>query len=119
MITDDELVIPEELSNYMQILTTIVSPLKEDMGILIMGENTDADNHAVDALSVIKIYLLGKQGSNYHVESELGAFAFNDLESAYGFLVSLPEMSALELLIMMSHQSTGDEKEENEPLYLQ
>jgi len=101
MIKDNEIVFPDELIEDMKILSTVTNPEKEDLGILIMGENMEVEQYS-GGLSVIRLYLLNKRNFKYHFEIELGAFAFYDLESAYGFLIKLPEMSALELLIMMN-----------------
>ena len=101
MIKENEIVIPEELKADMKILSTVMSPTKEDIGILIMGENMETKQYT-GGLSVIRLYLLNKRNFKYHIEMELEAFAFHDLESAYAFLINLPGMSALELLIMMN-----------------
>ena len=101
IIKDNEIVIPEEFNKDMKILSTVMSPVKEDIGILIMGENMEPEHYA-EGLSVIRLYLLNKRNFKYHIEMELESFAFHDLESAYEFLIKLPDMSALELLIMMN-----------------
>ena len=68
-----------------------------------MGDNMDPGIHK-EGPSVIRLYLLGKTGDEYHVETELEAFAFDDIDFATVFLNHLPVMSALELLIMMNTQ---------------
>ncbi|WP_342538296.1 hypothetical protein MKY15_19515 [Sporosarcina sp. FSL K6-1540] len=102
MIKDNEIVIPEELKANMIILSTVMSPTKEDIGILIMGENMEPKQYT-NGLSVIRLYLLNQRNFKYYIEMELEAFAFNDLESAYEFLTNLPNMSALELILMMNN----------------
>ncbi len=111
MNDDMKIVIPEELTESMQVITTIISPSKEDMGILIMGENMDPGIHK-EGPSVIRIYLLGKVEEEYHVETELEAFAFDDIDFATEFLNHLPGMSALELLIMMNSQQLARQPEQ-------
>ena len=101
MIKDNEIVIPEELKVNMKILSTVLSPTKEEIGILIMGENMEPKQYT-SRLSVIRLYLLSKRNFKYYIEMELEAFAFHDLDSAYEFLNNLPNMSALELIIMMN-----------------
>ena len=98
MNDDMKILIPEELTESMQVITTIIS-----MGILIMGENMDPGIHK-EGPSVIRLYLLGKVEEEYHVETELEAFVFDDIDFAMEFLKHLPGMSALELLIMMNTQ---------------
>ena len=100
VIKDNELVIPEGLAD-MQILTRFSSQEKSDTGILVLGENTDRANYIEGSMSAVRIYLMIKSGTKYHVEGELEAFTFYDLESAYEFLEGLPNMSALDLLVMM------------------
>jgi len=102
MIKDNDIVIPEELKVNMIILSTVVSPTKQGIGILIMGENMEPKQHS-SGLPVIRLYLLNKRNFKYHIEMELEAFAFHDLKSGYEFLDNLPNMSALELILMMNN----------------
>lgn len=106
VINENEIVIPKELKEEMRILGTVLSPVKEGKGILIMGENMEPDNYK-GGLSVIRLYLLNGVNSEYQIEREVAAFAFYTFESAYEFLVKLPEMSALELLITMNNPRFG------------
>jgi len=105
--------IPDELQEDMQVLTTIISATMDNIGILIMGENIEP--HLEGQLSVIRIYLLGRDDSEFLVEKELEAFAFHDLDSAHSFLENLPNMTALELLIMMNR--TDDDSSNNDGSY--
>ena len=79
-----KILIAEELTESMQVLTTKISPAKEDIGILIMGENMDPEIHK-EGPSVIRLYLLEKIEWKYHVETELEAFAFDDIVSPRNF----------------------------------
>lgn len=118
MIKDEDLVIPESLKGF-QILSTVKNANHENLGILIMGKNTDKEKYIEDIFSEIRIYLLGKSDSKYHVENELVAFAFHDLKSAYEFVVKLPNMSALDILIMMTNPKLESEIVEYDESILQ
>lgn len=111
MLKDIELVIPAGLAN-MQILTTFSSQEKRDTGILVLGENMDRGNYIEETLSAVRIYLLKERGSKYHIESELETFAFSDIESAYEFLIGLPNMTALDLIVTMNDWESEIEFEE-------
>ena len=76
-----------------------------------MGENMDPEIHK-EGSSVIRLYLLERIEGKYHVETELEAFAFDDIEFAIEFLNHLPGMSALELLIMMNSQQLARQPEQ-------
>lgn len=110
MINENELVIPAGLAN-MHFLTTLISQEKSDTGILLLGENTDRENYMEGSMSAVRIYLLKKCGTKFHVQVELEALAFEDIEFAYEFLEGLPNMSALDFLVMMHVQETEDEFE--------
>ena len=53
---------------------------------------------------------MGGEDTKCHVETELEAFAFDDIDFAMEFLNHLPGMSALELLIMMNTQQLASNK---------
>lgn len=104
MNKDVEIVIPDMLK-HMEILTIAISPVMQDLGILIMGVNMKP---LKNELPTIRIYLLQKDGRKFNVEKELEAFSFFDANSAMEFVMNLPEMSALELLLMMNGQGAQE-----------
>ncbi|WP_262173229.1 hypothetical protein [Saccharococcus sp. Marseille-Q5394] len=92
--------IPKELLDGMTLLSEVINPEFDNFAIVILGGNMDAANYRA-GFSVIRLYLFIREGDEYHYEKELEAFAFESLETAYGFLLALPNMSALDLLLRM------------------
>ena len=85
--------IPEELES-MELIQLIESPVVENLGILIMGEN-------MNGIPNIRFYELENIENVFEVKRELQSFTFHGSEEAMFFVDHLPEMSALELLLMM------------------
>ena len=97
---DVEIEVPKELTDEMEILSTIINPIMKNVGVLIMGEHFHS-NHGINT-PAIRLYVLKKSGSKFFVESELEAFAFHNFDAAQSFLARLPEMKALEILMLMN-----------------
>lgn len=85
--------LPVELES-MELIQFIESAMVKDLGILIMGEN-------MHATSNIRFYQLEKIKELFEVKKELQTFTFHSSSEAIVFLEHLPNMSALELLVMM------------------
>lgn len=85
---------PLELES-MELLQFIESPVFEGLGILIMGEN-------MIGMPNVRFYELEKIEDVYEVKQELQAFTFLSSTEAMAFLDHLPDMTALELLLMMN-----------------
>lgn len=101
-----EIVIPENL-NDLKVLQTVISPVYEHMGILILGE----DMHRGSTSPIIRIYLLEKVDNKYLIQHEIRAFNFLNYATANSFQQELPKMSALELLIAMNNQKATDSRD--------
>ena len=86
--------IPVELES-MELIQLIESPVVENLGILIMGEN-------INGIPNIRFYELENIEDVFEVKKELQSFNFHSWADAMIFVDHLPEMSALELLLMMS-----------------
>ncbi|PUB08348.1 hypothetical protein [Paenisporosarcina sp. OV554] len=98
MINEDvKILIPEDFEDNMKIITTIFSSTKE-VGLVIAGE----DMYPTSEHPILRIYLLEHIDLGWAIQEELHAFAFLNYDAARLFLEKLPNMSALELLIMMS-----------------
>lgn len=78
----------------MELIQLIESPVVKDLGILIMGENMHVTPN-------IRFYQLEKIKDLFEVKKELQTFTFHSSAEAMIFLEHLPNMSALELLLMM------------------
>lgn len=100
-----EIVLPEELKEFV-FINTISTPGLNDFEILIMGQDLEPLG---GQLPTIRLYLIKKHDSEYHFEDEIEAFSFLDTATAMNFAINLPQMTALELLLMMNGQVRADE----------
>ncbi|MDN4608046.1 hypothetical protein [Sporosarcina highlanderae] len=94
--------LPNDLFDGMMYLTQVISPARDHVAIVIMGENMDEDAYDPDEFSVIRLYLFIDDGRAFSPVQEIEAFSFKGLEDAYGFLKALPEMSAMDLMLRMN-----------------
>ena len=85
--------IPLELES-MKFIQLIESPVVKGLGILIMGEN-------MNGIPNIRFYELENIEDVFEVKKELQTFTFHSSTEAMTFVDHLPDMSALELLLMM------------------
>lgn len=93
--------LPKELDG-MVLIETLISPMQPHTGVIIVGENYEET--AIQPL--VRIYLITMEDEDWVIETELQAFAFNDLNSANKFVSDLPNLSAIDILIRMNgHQS--------------
>lgn len=103
MINEDiKILLPEGFEEDMEIITTIFNSTKE-VGLVIAGE----DMYPTSKHPVLRIYLLEQIDEGWAIQKELYAFAFLNYDAAHSFLENLPNMSALELLIMMNLQENS------------
>lgn len=86
--------LPVELES-MELIQLIESPVVENLGILIMGED-------MDGIPNIRFYELENIEDVFEVKKELQTFTFRSSADAMTFVDHLPDMSALELILMMS-----------------
>jgi hypothetical protein len=86
----------------MEVMT--VSPSDPTKGILVMSQGL---KNIFDPV-VFRIYLLEwlQESDGFNVEKELAAFEFDTSKKAYEFLSHLPEMSAIDLLLLQSESHT-------------
>lgn len=85
--------LPVELES-MELIQLIESPVVENLGILIMGED-------MDGIPNIRFYELENIEDVLEVKKELQTFTFHSSADAMTFVDHLPDMSALELILMM------------------
>ncbi|WP_223701694.1 hypothetical protein [Sutcliffiella deserti] len=97
--TNVDVIIPDELLNKMEIHGTMVSPNKPDVGVLILTKGFNRFSREI----VIRVYRLqrDKLTNKYTIYLELQAFAFSNYMQAKEFLANLPNMTALEMLMML------------------
>lgn len=85
-----------ELRNNMTLLSTLISPGRSDLGILIAGENY----FKTSTQPCIHIYLIIESKSEWRIQKKIGNYKFTNFNSASQFAIDLPELSALDLLIL-------------------
>lgn len=89
--------LPKEAED-LDVLATLFSPAQKHIGILITGE--DYLKEAINP--IIRVYLMGLELEEWYIQDELQAFAFYGFKSAKNFVDDLPNMSALDLLLLMN-----------------
>ena len=107
-----QVIVSDSLLENMQIYTSVRNQNNGDIGILILTGNMEADSiRDEDEPAIVKFYLIKKRGTEFHVDSEIGAFKFEYLEPASRFLENLPTMSALELLLLKNGRGSDLERD--------
>lgn len=91
--------IPKNFEDEMEVLTTIFNPTN-DIGLAIAGENL----HPSSKCPIVRIFMLETVNQGWAFKEELQSFAFSNYDEAQSFLENLPEMSALEMLIILNGQ---------------
>lgn len=102
MIKQVEVNIPEwfELDG-LSALHTIISPLSEEVGVLIAGENLD-NSKCCDP--TVRLYLMTMIEDKYEVTKELEAYTFNCKNEARNFSEQLPNLNALDLVMLLNKE---------------
>ena len=109
-----EVIVSDSLLENMQIYTSVIDPRNVDIAILILTGNMEPVSiRDVDEPAIVKFYLLKKWGAEFHVDSEIDTFKFDNLEPASQFLENLPTMSALDLLLLKLDSSSDLLKDES------
>jgi len=97
---------PQEFEDTMENLMTIFSPT-QDLGVTVAGE----DMYPTSKHPTLRLFLIEKLDGGWSFKDELQAFTFMNYQDAQSFLKSLPNMSALELLLLMNTQEDSSESE--------
>ena len=102
MVKQIELNIPEwfELDG-LSALHTVISPLSEENGVLIAGENLD---NSKCCNPIVRLYLITLLAEKYEVTKELDAFTFNCMDEARTFSEQLPNLSAIDLVMLLNKE---------------
>jgi len=92
--------LPNELLKEMAIHATIISPSKPDVGVLVLKKGF----HQFSKEIVVRIYRLQKEVTceSYYINNELEAFMFTSYKAAKEFLDNLPNMTGLEMLLLLN-----------------
>lgn len=83
-------------------LQVVISPNRNDIGVLLAGENLDLTKACCPT---VRLYLVNLMNGKYEITKELDAFTFKSKEEAIEFSKSLPELTAMDLVMMMNKQS--------------
>lgn len=96
---DVDVILPEHLiQENVQLIDTLFSPSKTDIAILILGENYEEDSFG----PIVRIYLMEQIKEEWCIQEELQAFQFHNYERAVNFVGDLPNLSALDLMLLMN-----------------
>ncbi|MGN7300699.1 hypothetical protein [Ferdinandcohnia sp. SAFN-114] len=92
--------IPNELLEEMEIQGTIISPVFPEMGILVLSDGMFQFSKEI----VIRIYRLELEADtqSYKIYYELVALSFSSYSDAKDFVDHLPNMSGIEMLILLN-----------------
>lgn len=88
--------LPRELDG-MVLIDTLISPMQPSTGVIIVGENYEE----ASIQPIVRIYLITWEDDDWGIEEELQAFAFSNIGSANRFVSDLPNLSAIDILILM------------------
>lgn len=92
--------IPKEIKENMEVLQVIIYNENDKIGILVMAQ----DYFEGSPNPLLRIYMMHKVEDEYVIQTELEAFQFSDYELAKDFNDRLPNMTALEILLVMNGQ---------------
>lgn len=89
------------IEDELHMLKTIVSPNVEEIGILLAGENLDSTK---SCHPTVRLYLMKLIDNQYEVIKELDAFQFTTTDEAAKFSSKLPEINAIDLVLMLNRE---------------
>lgn len=85
----------------LHIIAQVISPNADNVGILLAGENFDLSKQCSPTVRMYLLHLIDEQ---YEFIKELDAFQFNSSQEAEYFTSKLPEMNAIDLVMMLNKQ---------------
>ncbi|MEI3613599.1 hypothetical protein [Pseudogracilibacillus sp. SO30301A] len=95
---------PDELMENMKLETVIFSPVSTEIGVAALSESSQS-------IHILRLYKLifEEYENTYKPVQELEAFSFQHYDELTDFLEKLPEMSALEMLLVLNQDYTKDQ----------
>lgn len=97
-----QLMVPEWfVLDELHIIDTVVSEASSEIGLVIAGENFDSMKQCCPTVRLYMIRLVGEQ---YELMKELDAFQFQSAEDAKAFCDKLPQLNAIDLIMLMNKQ---------------
>ncbi|MEK4424534.1 geranylgeranyl pyrophosphate synthase [Solibacillus sp. FSL K6-1523] len=85
----------------LHILETIISPVSNDMGIIVASENFDATKRCHPTVRLYMIHLVDDQ---FELTKELDAFQFQSVAEAKQFAAKLPNLNAMDFIMMINKE---------------
>ena len=82
-------------------LDTIISPNSDEIAVLVAGENLD---YTKSCCPTVRLYLMQLVEGKYEVTKELEAFPFRSTDEAIGFSSKLPNLNAIDLVMLLNRQ---------------
>lgn len=92
--------IPKGMLDGMKVEATAVSPSHPDVGVLILSKGFNQFSTEI----VFRLYRIQKDPTTdcYYISLELEAFMFKRFKEAKDFLEKLPNMTGLEMLLLLN-----------------
>ena len=97
-----QLMVPEWfVQDELHIIETIINKVSGTSGIVIAGENFDASKQYNP---IVRLYTIGLVEDQYELIKELDSFQFKTVEDAKLFCSKLPELNAIDLIMLMNKE---------------
>ncbi len=97
-----QLIIPEWfVLDELHIIETVIGDPLSETGMVIAGENLDATKYCCPT---IRLYMIRLVGDQYELMKELDAFQFQSVEDAKAFCAKLPQLNAIDLIMLMNKE---------------
>ncbi|NMH72767.1 hypothetical protein HF078_06760 [Bacillus sp. RO2] len=99
-LNDVKVEVPKEMLKGMQIEGTAISPSHPGVGVLILSKGFNQFSKEI----VIRLYRIQKDTNteSYYIVLELEAFMFKKYKEAKDFFEKLPNMTGLEMLLLLN-----------------
>lgn len=103
-MNEENVFFPDEMMENKKLETVIISPVLTEIGIAALSESSQS-------MHILRLYQLNfdEHENTYIPVQELEAFSFQHYDELTNFLEKLPEMSALEMLLVLNQVYTKDQ----------
>ncbi len=103
-MNEENVFFPDEMMENKKLETVIISPVSTEIGIAALSELSQS-------MHILRLYQLSfeEYENTYIPVQELEAFSFQHYDELTNFLEKLPEMSALEMLLVLNQAFNRDQ----------
>lgn len=103
-MNEENVFFPDEMMENKKLETVIISPVSTEIGIAALSESSQS-------MHILRLYQLSfeEYENTYIPVQELEAFSFQHYDELTNFLEKLPEMSALEMLLVLNQAFNRDQ----------